>query len=154
MKSRGSVFEYAQERDDDLMRAYLEQISCCRNIYLPRVFNAVVKMPSKRFWVSPERASIVIAEMSRGNKLPKMRPTKRAMYEEIYRRVMLLQSAHPEESLSQLVFQVVQEPAPQFYLTAGSAKVIICKARKFYFKRRLRRFQSPHRANENDNKEV
>ena len=140
MKNRGSCFEYAEERNDDLMRAYKEQISSCDNVYLPSLFARVVKSPSKRFWVSVERASIIIAEMRRGNKLTNMRPTKRAMFEEIYRRVMILKKAHPEQSYSQLVFEVIQEPAPQFYLTPKSAKVIICKARKAWHEKHLRRF--------------
>lgn len=140
MRNRGSCFEYTEERDDDLMRAYKEQISSCDNVYLPSLLARVVKMPSKRFWVSAERASIIISEMRRGNKLTNMRPTKRAMFDEIYQRVMILKKAHPEQPYSQLVFEVIQEPAPQFYLTPQSAKVIICKARKAWHEKHLRRF--------------
>lgn len=143
MKNKGCGFEYAEERDNDLMRAYIEQIDSCGEIFLPSIFKRVVKMPSKRFWVSCERASIVIAEMVRGNKLTSMRPTKRAMFEEIYRRVMNLKRMHPEKTISQLVFDVIQEPAPQFYLTPGSAKVIVCKIRKTWHKKRMQRFLQP-----------
>lgn len=141
MKNRGSVFLYARERDDDLMRAYNEQIDKCETIYLPHVFSRVVKMPSKRFWVSPDRAAIVISAMMNGDKLTTMRPTKRLMYEEIYRRVMELKRIEPNTATSLLVYRVIQEPAPEFYLTAGSAKVIICKARKQWCERRMRRFR-------------
>jgi hypothetical protein len=49
--------------------------------------------------------------------------------------VKILQEQHPEMSISEMVLQVVQEPAPKFYLTAGSAKVIIYRVRKQWFKK-------------------
>jgi hypothetical protein len=139
MKNFGSKFEHEQERNEDIMRAYLEQIRSCENIYLPQVLTRVVNMPSKRFWVSAERAAVVVSMMMRGKELPRMLPTKREMFEEIYRRVLILKEKNPHMSLFELSLQVVQEPAPKFYLTAGSAKVIIHRAKKqWYEKRRLR----------------
>lgn len=141
MKNHGSVFEYARERDEDIMRAYLEQIESCDTIYLPQIFNRVVNMPSRRFWVSAERAAIVISSMMRGDNLQRMRPTKREMFREIYRRVLKLRAENPEMSIYELAFHVVQEPAPKFYLTAGSAKVIIYKAKKLWHEKRRQRLQ-------------
>ena len=145
MKHFGSNFEHTEERNEDIMRAYMEEIGRCDQIYLPQVFDNIVNAPSKRFWVSAERAAIVISSMMRGDTLEAMRPTKREMFREIYRRVKILQEKHPEMSISEMVLQVVQEPAPKFYLTAGSAKVIIYRVRKQWFKKRsqeLRRLRS------------
>lgn len=139
MKNCGSGFEYARERDDDIMRAYVEQIDSCDRIHLPKVFSRVVNMPSKRFWVSPERASIVVSNMMRGDDLSKMRPMKREMFMEIYKRVMELRALYPHKSIIRLTTEVVQQEAPKFYLTAGSAKVIICKVKKQWYARRAQR---------------
>ena len=136
MKHFGNGFEYADERNDDIMRAYTQELAACDRIYLPQVFDRVVNMPSRRFWVSAERAAIVVSSMMRGDTLMNMRPTKREMFREIYRRVMLLKEQHPEMSLYELAFNVVQEPAPKFYLTAGSAKVIIYRIKKQWHKKR------------------
>lgn len=136
MKHRGSSFEYAEERNEDIMRAYKQEIARCERIFLPEVFNRIVNMPSKRFWVSAERAAIVISSMMRGDTLAYMRPTKREMFQEIYRRVKILQEKHPNMSIYEMALNVVSEPAPKFYITAGSAKVIIYRIRKQWYKKR------------------
>lgn len=139
MKHNGSVFEYAQERNEDIMRAYIEQIDTCDKINLPQIFSRVVEMPSKRFWVSGERAAIVISNIMKGDDLSHMRSTKREMFFEIYKRVLELQSLYPKKSLLQLTCMAVQQEAPKFYLTAGSAKVIICRAKKSWYEKRRQR---------------
>lgn len=148
MKHCGSNFEYAEERNEDIMRAYKQELAQCKQVFLPDVFNRVVNMPSKRFWVSAERAAIVISSMMRGDTLSQMRPTKRRMFQEIYRRVKILQEQNPNMSIYEMSLKVVQEPAPEFYITAGSAKVIIYRIRKQWHKKRsqeLRRLRLPQR---------
>ena len=144
MKHHGSNFEYAEERNDDIMKAYMQEIGRCEKIYLPHILDAVVNTPTKRFWVSAERAAIVISKMMRGDTLMSMRPARREMFQEIYRRMKLLQKENPSMSINEMALQVVQQPAPKFYITAGSAKVIINRIRKQWYKKRsqeLRRFR-------------
>lgn len=140
MKHKGARMEYAKERMDDLMKVYDEYISSCRYVRMPDVYNKIVNMPSSRFWVSDIRASQVICSMMRGQAhLEEMRPLKREMYEEIYRRVMELRKIHPEETISELCAIVVAQPAPKFYLTPGSAKIMVCKVRKQWRREKLKR---------------
>lgn len=142
MKPHGSHFEYEDQRNDDIMNAYHELVTNADFICMPDIYRKVVDMPSKRFWVSEERAAIVISAMMRGESLDNMRPLKREMYNEIYRRVMRLKEDNPNMPVSQLVATVVEQPAPKFYLTPGSAKVLICKIRKeWYFQRTRRRLR-------------
>ena len=117
------------------MRAYREAISECKVIHMPDIFRAVVNKASERFWVSEERAAIVISHIMRGGKLHNMRPLKQEMFREIHRRVMVLKEQNPDMSLNQLAFFAVRQKAPKFYLTPGSAKVIICKIKKAYKQR-------------------
>lgn len=129
MKKEGSWFEYKDQRDRDLLRVYY----ALRGNKYPSehdFFEAVVNSPSERFWVSEERATAVIASMIRGKKLDNMLKNKASMFEEIYRRVLELRKTRPNEPLFYLVFDVVNQPAPKFYMTPKSAKVIICKIRK------------------------
>ena len=141
MKNCGSTFEYTKERDEDIMRAYLQLIRDCDTIELNDIFRQIVNMPSKRFWVSAERAAIVIWRMIKGDTLADMLPTKREMFTEIYHRVMKLREANPSASIYELTIQVVAQPAPKFYLTTGSAKVIIYKAKKRWYKERRQQLQ-------------
>ena len=99
-------------------------------IRLPKVLRETVQSPSKRFWVSEERAIIVVMQMMAGNNLDRMQPMRKAMYEEIYRRTMKMKMMNPEMTFTEIVSLVIEQPAPCFYLTPGSAKVIIHKAMK------------------------
>lgn len=140
MKHKGAKMEYSDERICDLMRAYDEYISSCDYIRMPEVYNTIVNMPSQRFWVSDIRAALVVSAMMRGEaKLDEMWPLKKEMYKEIYRRVLVLRDEHPELSTSELCSIVVAQPAPKFYLTPGSAKMMVCKARKKWVQEKLKR---------------
>lgn len=133
--------EYAEERVRDLMRAYDEYISSCAYIRMPDVYRAIVNMESKRFWVSDTRATKVICAMLRGVRIDGMRPLKREMFEEIFRRVMDLRERRPELSISECCAMVVEQPAPKFYLAPGSAKIMVCKGRKKWLREKLRRLR-------------
>lgn len=142
MKPHGSHYEYEEQRNDNLMEVYHEIIVKANHVRMPDVYEKVANSPSRRFWVSEERAAIVVSAMMRGDSLDRMRPLKREMYNEIYRRAMELRDKHPNMPISQLVAQVVEQPAPKFYLTPGSAKVLICKIRKeWYYQRTKRRLR-------------
>lgn len=142
MKPHGSHYEYEEQRNDNLMAVYHEIIVKADYVRMPDIYKQVANSPSRRFWVSEERAAIVVSSMMRGDKLENMRPLKREMYNEIYSRAMKLREKHPTMPISQLVTQIIEQPAPKFYLTPGSAKVIICKIRKqWYFERTKRRLR-------------
>lgn len=137
MKHTGALMEYSQERSDALMKAYDEYISSCSHINMSEVYNKIVNTPADRFWVSDKRADTVISTIIRGeSRLDKMRPLKREMYEELYRRVIELKKIHPDFSTFKLCSIVVLQPAPKFYLTPGTAKTMVCKARKEWIRRK------------------
>lgn len=131
MKQKGAIMEFSNERLSDLFRAYNEYALSCDCIRIADIYKDIVNMPSKRFWVSDVRASIVVSAMIRGEAdLNAMWTTKKEMYLEIYSRVMQLKKEFPDLSVYELCSFVVKQPAPKFYLSAGSAKVMIYKARK------------------------
>lgn len=131
MKHKGALMEFSNERANDLLRAYDEYIASCKSISMPEVYKNIVNMPSRRFWVSDIRAALVVSAIIRGEaRLDKMCRSKREMYQEIHRRVIDMRQLYPHMSVSQLCEMVIVQPAPKFYLTPGSAKVMICKARK------------------------
>ena len=141
MKHKGSKFECEKERNDDLMRNYHLLLDQSVHISMPDIYREVVERPSSRFWVSEERAAIVVASMLRGDDLGKMISNKKEMFREICSRVVKLRSEHPNMTVYEACFRVVRQPAPKFYLTPGSAKVIICKAKEKWYKERKRRLR-------------
>lgn len=136
MKNFGSISEFNRERTADLLRAYFCYLEACSHVSMPDVFRAVVDMPAARFWVSASRAAVVVASISRGDRLLYMRPNKREMFFEIHRRVSSLRRSRPDWSTPRLIEAVIAQPAPKFYLAPGSARVLILKARKQWFAQR------------------
>jgi hypothetical protein len=131
MKRKGSVAECAGERGRDLMAAYDRCVAECRHISLPAVYARVAASPAPRFYVSPSRAALVVSLVARGkDALARMHCGKREMFGEISRRVALLRRGGDSRPLLALCADVVAQPAPSFYLTAGSVKMIVCKLRK------------------------
>ena len=127
MKPYGSILEFTRERNADLMRAYRHQIRQARHIRMRDIGAAIVNMPAARFWVSEERATIVVSALLSGRDLPEnMRPTKCEMFSEIYHRV-------PKASVFELVCEVVNSPAPKFYMLPRSAMDIIYKIKNGYY---------------------
>ncbi len=139
MKNFGSVFEYEQERNNNLLRLYHQLISEVKFIYSEEIYRKMADSPSDRFWVSEERALIVVLQIMKGDTLLGMGKNKRDMFFEIYRRATIMKQKYPTLSLTKIMFKVVRQPAPKFYLTEGSIKVIISKIKsKWYERRRVR----------------
>lgn len=141
MKYLGSILEFTQHRNDDIMRAFRQQLVKAKFIVMPEIFELVAQSPASRFWVSEERAAIVIARMLAGKTLPPMRENKREMFDEIFRRFLLLRKQHPSKSVYELVAMVVNQPAPKFYLTARTVGEFIYRIRNGWYDRQFDRYR-------------
>ena len=129
MKHIGSVFAFQKEREKELYAAFRKEIANCKHINMKQIFSNVVKYPCSRFWVSEERAAIVISKFIRGRPILAT-ASKKAMYCEIYKRYKELKERNKNIPMSRLVYQVVNSPAPHFYLSPSQAKIIINKLRR------------------------
>lgn len=154
MRGKGSSAYYAEERIDDLMTTFTRLLSTYDGYIDPEdLFRRVVEMPSRRFWVSAERAAIVLSKMEKGDDLSSMGTTRREMFHEIYRRAKILQEKDPTLSIRQLAIQVVYQEAPKFYLTPDSARVIIYKARKEWHRRKMIKARKRYSTNGGDSQD-
>lgn len=142
MKHVGSKMEFSEERAQDVMRAYDEYVSSCDYICLADVYKKVPNMPSRRFWISVDRAMQVVSAMEHNeNYLKGVSTLKREMYQEIYNRVSELKKANPNLSLRDLCFIVTEQPAPKFYLTAFSIQRIILRYKKQWIREKMKRLR-------------
>jgi hypothetical protein len=130
VKNHGCTFEYEQQRNRELLKAFREEIVAARHIVRDEVLERTVNRPCSRFWVSEDRAAIVMSCMLKGDTLQNMRPLKREMFKEIFRRFMALKTKFPAWSILKLATDAVNQQAPKFYLTPGSAKVIISRIKR------------------------
>ena len=115
MKYYESVLDFTEQRNKELMNAYRKHIIEANVVIIPEIFKRVANSPASRFWVSEERAAVVIAAMMQEKKMPKMRGNKKQMFDEIFARVCKLKQTYPRLSLHQLVAKVIYQPAPKFY---------------------------------------
>lgn len=130
MKKVGAKCDFEEDRKKDLLRVYRELLATASNICITDIYEKIVNTPSQRFWISEERTAIVLSAMMRGDKLKSMRPTKREMFQEIYRRAMAIRKLHPNLSFFDLAYRVVHQPAPKFYMSAKHAQFIILPYKK------------------------
>lgn len=130
LKHFGSKCDFNSQRDQDLLRAFRNELAICDSIHMEKIAKRIAISPSCRFWVSEERALNVVNSIRQGKTLDSMRPTKRRMFTEIYKRFMSLLESNPDASPTDLIYKVVNSPAPEFYMTWKSIVVILHRARK------------------------
>lgn len=141
MKPFGSTLAFTRHRNEALLQAWRRIINSAQIIRLSEIGRLIVDSPSPRFWVSDERAANVVSAIDRGIPiLDTMRPTKREMFLEIHRRVSALRPLRPGKFLIDIVHEVVNSPAPKFYMEPSSAIERLFKIRNgFYDNRKTNR---------------
>lgn len=141
MRHFGSILDFTRERNADILRVYREKLASATFIVMPTIFELVAQSPSSRFWVSEERAAVVIAAMEAGKPLQRMRPNKREMFEEIYRRYRAMRKQCPDKSLCELAAKIVNQPAPKFYLTARTVGEFIYRIKNGWYDKQYDRYR-------------
>ena len=141
MKYRGCILEFTDERNMELMKVFRDTISKRKFINITEISEAIVNMPCSRFWVSEERAMGVIVALMKGRPvLDVMRPSKREMFAEIYRRIIELRKTRPDTPLAKLIVRVVNSPAPKFYMQPRCAMEIIYRIKRGFYDKQKRRY--------------
>lgn len=140
-KHFGSIMDFTSERNDDIMRAYREQLALANYIIMPDIFAKVAESPAKRFWVSEERAAVEISRMLVGKPFSRMRDNKREMFQEIFRRFLALRELHPKKSIFELATIVVNQPAPKFYLTPRTVGEFIYRIKNGWYDKQFDRYR-------------
>lgn len=126
MKKKNSLLEFTLQRSQQLALAFRKawkEADGAPNVL--ELSKTVVKTPAPRFWVSEERATEVMSAWLRHGEdyaLYGMREVKKRMFREIMRRVKpRLAEGRP---LYHIVSDVVNEPAPEQFMTPGNAVFI------------------------------
>lgn len=137
MKRIGTRSEYIDERMQDLMKTYRKNVEECSHLDFKTIYSHVVNTPTYRFWISDEAAVQTISYMLKNNgDLSLVTPNKREMIIELYHRVKEFLKVHPNESLDEAVFVCIRTPAPKYYITPGTAHVLIHKYQKAWREKR------------------
>lgn len=142
MRKKDSVAEFDRHRRQALLASFRSALASQSHISTIRAFRMAAEAPAPRFWVSEARAAAVIGAIEGGRKdIASMTPSKRAMYAEIHRRYLQLKAHRPEATIVDIVAEVIDQPAPESYLTWQRTKTIL--------NQELRRMRAERRANLN-----
>ena len=133
--------DFTRQRNCDILRAYREQLAKASYIVMPEIFQRVADSPASRFWVSEERAAVEVSRMLVGKPFSRMRRNKREMFEEIFRRFLVLREQYPDKSVYELTSIVVNQPAPKFYLTARTVGEFIYRIKNGWYDRQFDRYR-------------
>ena len=117
--------ELIVERNADFVKAYRAAVAenDCPNI--KGYVRIAIKMPSKRFWIEKDRAYDIIMFMENNVAFASPNPNKIRMYDEIYLRYKARMEQNPNAQKSEVIEAVINEPAPEFYLSIHAAMKII-----------------------------
>ncbi|MDE5875600.1 MAG: hypothetical protein K2G69_07205 [Muribaculaceae bacterium] len=136
MKKKNSLSEFHQERRDFLLRNFREAIARQSEIDRNKAFHIVASAPAPRFWVSESRAAAVIGKILAGSDpTESMVAEKREMFMEIFRRFSRRRSLDGEATISDIIFDVVNEAAPRSYLSWQTIRSLIYEEMRIRRKR-------------------
>ncbi|MDE6296579.1 MAG: hypothetical protein K2L89_01925 [Muribaculaceae bacterium] len=130
MKKIGSVAEFGLQRNEELWLAYRRAIASSGVVSTDILYEMTAESPTSRFWVSERRASEVIGAMLRGISISFMTPLRQQMFKEIFSRFLSYREKFPKSTIYEATFNAVNSPAPKFYLTPKTVKILLYKIRK------------------------
>lgn len=95
------------------------------------------RQPAPCFYISAKRASLLLGQIFAGVSLIKVNASQRRMVWELHDRYQRYLKEHPDNTLSrERVLEIlVDEPAPEFYITGDAARKIIREQVKLARKR-------------------
>lgn len=139
MRKKGSFYEHEEERNSDLMEVYKKCLASMTYVSMARLWELMAEYPAKRFYVSEERAAIVVSRIFHGDNLSNMRPTRRKMFYEIHSRVQKIIQDKPQLSIAQCCSMIVYSPAPSFFMTPFSIRQTVYKIKRQWYEQRRNR---------------
>lgn len=121
-------------RNDAVMKTFFDTLKNLRKenprITQAEVLQKAVKEKAPRFFITFENARRLISRMVRKQSLPRINKNKLEMYKEIYHRYM--KQCKGKTGSYRILENIIEEPAPSFYLNACSFRRIIYGSNKHH----------------------
>ena len=143
MRHKGSLSQTSKGRNQDLYENFCSLTKRHLNMYgrvcKTLILAQLVNMPTKRYWLSPERAYSVISQIRKGTL--NVNPEKNIcrLYYALYDDFQVYKREHPEIPDTRAVEEVIMQPAPCFGLEPRVAGIIIRKMSKQCREEKIRR---------------
>lgn len=125
MKKRNAKCDYIAQRNEDLKKEFIARLGKTDFRRIDDIFPCLAQIPARRFYITEERALILLNQYERNGAWPAAMNKRRIMMmEEIRSRVKALMLKRPKLSLRDAVYEVVNSTAPNYYLTPRSIRTI------------------------------
>ncbi len=125
MKKFGNKCDYTESKNRELVKLFRAAVRNARIIDLDRIFAEVAASAASRFYISEERVLLLIRQYRESGQWSVRSLQRRQMLAEIERRVSRMMAADAALTLADAVAQVVNAPAPSFYLTPRTCRTLI-----------------------------
>lgn len=129
MRTIGSVSDFITQRNNSILSHYRKLAKQSAVINIAKISNIISNSPAPRFWVSEERATIVVSAMLTGRAdkyLPaSTRNLKKRMFEDICNKVVCIMEENQDATIANAVWLAVNSRAPQYYMCPRTIADII-----------------------------
>lgn len=138
MKKKGAKCDWLDARNESLRRELNRRLDGSDR-GIGHVYRNLAHAPAPRFFISEEQAFREVKRLIRARcqgaaalsgLLRGKMPNRARMLRDILKGVDALLSSSPSLPLREAVYQVVNSPAPSFYLTPASMHIILCRHRR------------------------
>lgn len=124
--------ELKQIRDEDLYRVYVRTLKERDCASLMEAADAARLEAAERYYISANEAASHIGCIQSGKSLINLNSCSRRRIWQLWDNYRRWRDEHPESTLSRerVLEELVQEPAPEFYISASHARHMIIKERR------------------------
>lgn len=129
MRKKGSRCDYIKERNRNLRREFNARLGRDGRT-VARTIRELTTVGADRFYVSEEQAWRYFRDkMVKKKEAGPRVENRRIILEEVRKRTMAILAENPELDPRDVLFEVVNSPAPSFYLTYRTIRTILYKNR-------------------------
>lgn len=125
MKKKGSNCEFSEERNEEIKRLFNKELKRKGSGTISDAMQAVWQSPASRFYISEQRAKAVLRYRENHGVFPGRLQGRLEMYEELWRRYNRKLSENTAADNDDIIFDVVNSPAPSFYLSRRTMRTLI-----------------------------
>ena len=131
-----------EQRDKEIFRIYSEALSSGRFRSGPAIFDFVRKHPAPRFYVSSYFISRALYSIMRGDALDVKGQNAVRKFNDLYKLFLKLRATEEYKSYSvQRISEVLEKcPAPEFYISARTTRLIISQQKRLQWERMQRKY--------------
>lgn len=122
MRKLGATCGFIAARNRELAEK-ARRMAVERGTTLKEVIDEAAESEASRFWIEEDRALRLVRELRNGlrERQPR-RKSREAMISEIHRRAEAILRSDPTKNLPDAVYEVVNSPAPSYYVGARSVQ--------------------------------